>query len=55
MHVCKRGIKRIKRGQCGKCNSGVGCKLEEAQKRELLLVCVEEESLPRGDDVGGRG
>ena len=53
-HICKGGVKRI-RGQCAKYDSGVGCKLEEAQKRELLLVCVEGEGLPRGDDIGGRG
>ena len=53
-HICKGGVKRI-RGQCAKYDSGVGCKLEEAQKRELLLVCVEGDGLPRGDDIGGRG
>lgn len=52
MHISKGGVKRI-RGQCGKHDSGVGCKLEEAQKRELLLVCVEGESCPQGDDIGG--
>ena len=54
MQICKGAVKRI-RGQCGKYDSGVGCKPEEAQKTELLLVCVQGESLPRGDDVGGRG